>query len=95
MASATVNDTKATHSVKSSARMSGLVLTAATALVVLLLGLNKPTNNWDLVGYVAVAYSADGYRGADLNKATYDSLRSELDANTFDLLKQGDYRETV
>lgn len=95
MTAVTIDDTKTTHLARSYIRMPALILTAITALAVLFFGWQKPTNNWDIVGYVAVAYSADGYRGADLNKATYDSLRREVSASTFDQLTQGDYRETV
>lgn len=72
------------------------ILTAVVALCVLAVGLNKPYDNWDMIGYVAAALSADGYHGADLNKATYDSVKSEVSDATFDrLVQQGDYRQTV
>lgn len=92
MLAATIDRTKA---IRSSIRLPELILTAATALIVLFFGLTKPSNNWDIIGYVAVALSAEGHRGADLNKATYDSLRNKVDASTFDQLTRGDYRETV
>ncbi|WP_233843586.1 hypothetical protein [Dyella sp. 2HG41-7] len=95
MAVTTIDDTKTPRLARSSLRISALLLTAVTALIVLFFGWKKPTNNWDLIGYVATAYSADGYRGADLNKMTYDSVRNAVDANTFAQLTQGDYRETV
>lgn len=76
-------------------RMSALILTAIVAVIVLTLGLKKPSYNWDMIGYVAVALSADGYHGADLSKATYDSVRNQVSASTFAQLTQGDYRETV
>ncbi|RDS82891.1 hypothetical protein DWU98_07065 [Dyella monticola] len=76
--------------------MPALVLTACVALIVLCFGLKKPAYNWDMIGYVAAALSAEGYHGADLNTVTYDSLRSEVNASTFDLLvTQGEYRQTV
>ncbi|RDS82629.1 hypothetical protein [Dyella psychrodurans] len=95
MTVATIGETKPARLTRSSIRAPGLILATITALVVLFFGLKKPTNNWDIVGYVAVALNADGYRGADLNKATYDSVRSEVSASTFDQLTQGEYRETV
>ncbi|GGA31266.1 hypothetical protein GCM10010981_20420 [Dyella nitratireducens] len=64
-------------------------------LVVLGFGLKKPDNNWDLIGYVAVALSADGYRGARLNEETYATLQKGVDADTFQNLTTGPYRETV
>ncbi len=73
----------------------GLALTLLTALAVLAIGLKKPYNNWDEIGYVAVALSTEGHHGASLNEATYGSLRNAVDAATFDLLIQGDYRATV
>lgn len=76
-------------------RISALILTAIVALIVLAFGLKKPSYNWDMIGYVAVALSADGYHGADLNKATYGSVRNQVSAGTFAQLTQGDYRETV
>lgn len=76
-------------------RMPWVVVTVIMALVVLGLGLKKPSHNWDMIGYVAVALSAEGYQGAALNQATYDSVRHEVDATTFDQLIQGDYRDTV
>ncbi|WP_284320189.1 hypothetical protein [Dyella acidisoli] len=76
--------------------MRELILTVIVALIVLVFGLKKPSYNWDMIGYVAVALSAEGYYGADLNKATYDSVRSEVSASTFDQLTQSDdYRKTV
>jgi hypothetical protein len=68
----------------------------AAALAVLGLGLRKPYNNWDVIGYTAAALSAEGCRGTGLNEATYASLRNAVDADTFTLLTQGDdYRRTV
>jgi hypothetical protein len=72
------------------------ILTAIVALCVLLLGLKKPYDNWDMIGYVAAALSAEGYRGAELNAATYDSVERAVSAPTFaQLTQQGDYRQTV
>jgi hypothetical protein len=72
------------------------MLTAFVALCVLALGVKKPYDNWDMIGYVAAALSADGHRGADLNTATYEAVKSEVGAATFaQLVQQGDYRQTV
>ena len=73
----------------------GLALTLLTALAVLAIGLKHPYNNWDEIGYVAVALSTEGHHGASLNEATYSSLRNAVDTATFDQLIQGDYRATV
>jgi len=76
-------------------RVRELILVAIMALIVLAFGVKKPSYNWDMIGYVAAALSAEGYQGASLNKATYDSVRSEVGPHTFDQLTQDDYRETV
>ncbi|MFC4526900.1 hypothetical protein ISN76_09380 [Dyella halodurans] len=73
----------------------GLALTVLPALSVLAVGLKKPYNNWDEIGYVAVALSTEGHHGASLNEATYASVKNAVDAATFAQLIQGDYRATV
>lgn len=95
MPAATIDETKAVRVAEPSLRVRDMILTAVTALAVLVFGWKQPAYNWDMIGYLAAALHADGYRGADLNKATYDSLRSEVSASTFDQLIQGDYRQTV
>jgi hypothetical protein len=79
----------------SPARTREIVLTAFTALFVLAFGLMRPYYNWDMVGYVAAALSADGYQGAELSAATYDSLRNNVPERTFDQMIEGEYRDTV
>jgi len=76
-------------------RVRELILVAIMALIVLAFGVKKPSYNWDMIGYVAAALSAEGCQGASLNKATYDSVRSEVGPHTFDQLTQDNYRETV
>ncbi|MHA6203719.1 hypothetical protein ACXU4B_04745 [Dyella soli] len=83
------------HRQRSGSRLAGLLMVLLTACAVVVVGLKKPDNNWDEIGYVAVALSAEGHRGADLNEATYGSLRDAVDAATFAQLIQGDYRATV
>lgn len=74
----------------------GLLFTAITMFAVLAFGLCRPANNWDLIGYVAAASSADGHRGADLSRVTFDSLGAAVDPATFQLMtQQDDYRRTV
>lgn len=95
MSASTIDETKAMRLTGYSLRTRDMILTAVVALIVLVFGWKQPAYNWDIIGYVGAALEADGYRGADLNKATYDSLRSEVSAGTFDQLIQGDYRQTV
>ncbi len=79
---------------KSSVCTRDLVLTAMAALIVLAVGIMSPYRNWDMVGYVAAALRADGYHGADLNAATYETLRNDVSPRTFDQMIEGEYRET-
>jgi hypothetical protein len=66
-----------------------------TAAAVLAYGLLKPHRNWDMVAYVAAAYHRDGYRGEDLSRATYDSVRRTVSSKRFALLTSGRYPGTV
>lgn len=95
MPAAAIDETKITRLIKPRMRVRELILVAIMALIVLAFGVKKPSYNWDMIGYVAAALSAEGYQGASLNKATYDSVRSEVGPHTFDQLTQDDYRETV
>lgn len=95
VSAATLDETRAIGLTRSPVHVWEVVLTAMVALIVLVFGLKEPAYNWDMIGYVAVALSADGHHGANLNKTTYDSVRSEVGAGTFDRLTQGDYRQTV
>lgn len=71
-------------------------LVVAVALAVFGMGLRKPYNNWDMVGYVAVALHAEGYSGKRLQQATYARVRQHVDTATFERLSRGDaYRSTV
>jgi hypothetical protein len=62
----------------------------ATAGLVLLIGLIKPIYNWDVIGYVAAAYHADGLNGAALTTHTYGDLMSAVGAAKFDTLVRDD-----
>lgn len=95
MPAAAIDETKIRRLTKPRMRVRELILVTTMALIVLAFGVKKPSYNWDMIGYVAAALSAEGYQGASLNKATYDSVRSEVGPNTFDQLTQDDYRETV
>ena len=55
-----------------------MALALLTALAVLAIGLKKPYNNWDEIGYVAIALSTEGHHGAALNEATYGGLRNAV-----------------
>jgi hypothetical protein len=59
---------------------------ACTAALVFFIGVARPLYNWDIVGYVAFAYHADGYRGAELSSKTYGALRGEVEADVFYIL---------
>jgi hypothetical protein len=76
-------------------RTRDVILSAFAALLVLAIGLMRPHYNWDMVGYVASALSADGYHGADLSTATYESLRNNVSATRFDQMLEGNYCCTV
>jgi hypothetical protein len=92
----TADEIKATSGARTRLDTRAWILTAIVALCVLMLGLKKPYDNWDMIGYVAAALSAEGYRGAELNAATYDSVERAVSASTFEqLTQQGDYRQTV
>ena len=65
----------------------------------LLLGytaLKEPKHNWDMIGYVASAYSYLGLEGAELHQATYADVRAATDDARFaELTASTDYRRTV
>ncbi len=78
---------------------AGMALLVAFGWYVLSEGIQRPYFNWDVVGYVASAYAAEGLRGAQLSQATYQDLRKATDPATFYQLAQVDaprgYRYTV
>jgi len=73
-----------------------LLFVTCSVILVFIVGVTRPLYNWDMVGYVASAYSADGYRGAELTKQTYGAIRGDVDNATFQRLTQdGTYEESV
>jgi hypothetical protein len=54
-----------------------------TSLLVFWIGAAEPMYNWDIIGYVASAYHADGYSGAKLRDLTYADIRKEVDAHRY------------
>lgn len=66
-----------------------------TAVAVLTYGLLQPHRNWDMVAYVAAAYHKDGYRGEELGRTTYESIRRVVSDKRFALLTSGKYAGTV
>ena len=78
MPATAIDETKTTRLTKPRVRMRELILTAIVALIVLVFGLKKSSYNWDMIGYVAVALSAEGYHGADLDNKTLRFLGRRL-----------------
>ncbi len=78
---------------------AGVALVVACAWYVLFDGIQQPYFNWDVVGYVASAYAAEGLQGAPLSRATYQDLRKATNPATFYQLARVDapqgYRYTV
>lgn len=71
------------------------VILFAVALMVLASGLISPKYNWDIIGYVASAYSYDGLQGAELSQLVYADIKREVGPDKFDSLIDGDYQKTV
>ncbi len=69
---------------------AGVALLVAFGWYVLSDGIQQPYFNWDVVGYVASAYAAEGLHGAQLSQATYKDLRQATTAATFYQLAQVD-----
>ena len=78
---------------------AGIALLVLGAFYLLLDGVRQPYFNWDIVGYVASAYAADGLQGAHLSQATYQDLRNATSPSTYYQLTQVDaprgYRDRV
>jgi len=71
------------------------VLVALVAVLICAYGVLRPSHNWDIIGYVAAAYHADGYRGHDLSARVFRTIESDVDPKLFSELTHGPYRETV
>jgi hypothetical protein len=72
------------------------LVTTFTLMCCLLMGILKPFHNWDMIGYTAAAYHADGFRGKDLSDRTYSAIKDEVTPEKFAYLTQSDhYKKTV
>jgi len=76
-------------------RTLGPLLVIGTAVMLLIGGIYSPTYDWDIIGYVASAHYADGLRGAELSRRTYDDVKQQVGPDVFDGLVAGRYRRTV
>ena len=78
----------------------GYLLLAALALLAYL-SVKPSKNNWDMIGYVASAYSYQGIEGSELLEKTYADVRAATDENSFEELvglngdRDIDYRRAV
>ncbi len=66
-----------------------------TSVFFLISGVTNPSYNWDIVAYVAAANQQDGLSGKELSSATYNEIRSQVDADTFKELTVGEYVDIV
>lgn len=72
----------------------GRILGIALALaLVVMLGARWPHYNWDMIGYVAVAYQEDGLKGQALLNNTYADVRSFVNESSYHELISGKYPE--
>ncbi len=59
-------------------------------------GILRPYINWDIIGYVAAAYSNQELSPEDLHTKTFADVRASATEDQYkDLTEQGDYRSTV
>lgn len=70
-----------------------MVLLTAVALAVT--GATRPLYNWDLIAYVAAAYTPEGLSGRVLSDRVYQDVAAEVGPAVFATLVEGEYRETV
>lgn len=68
---------------------------AITAAVLGVVGVTRPLYNWDMIGYVAAAYTSAGLSGRALSEQVYRDVEAEVGPTLFATLVQGEYRETV
>lgn len=84
---------------KSTSRIFNAAVVVFTFLAVLISGMGFPRHDWDLIGYVASVYKADGLDGKELKAAVYEDVLSEVGGKEFSLLtgggEYGEYRATV
>ena len=65
------------------------------ALLVGFAGIAQPMHNWDMIGYVASAYRADGLDGEALRAHTFDDIRAEANPREFRSLTTDVYDSEV
>lgn len=58
-------------------------------------GAFRPINNWDLIGYVAVACQADGHAGAELSDCVFSDIKRSVPSGVYAELISGAYRSDV
>lgn len=68
---------------------------AATSLWLAIMGVTAPLYNWDLINYVAAAYTSAGLSGRALSERVYADVRAEVGPTTFATLVTGEYRQAV
>jgi len=71
------------------------MLIAFTVLLVLFLGLLRPSYGWDMIAYVAASYQQDGYKGSELSNKTYSAVKAEVSNEVFSELTKGNYKNRV
>lgn len=64
-------------------RIGGWVLACFLALFVLWSGVERPDHDWDVIGYVAAVFHAEGARDTALHQLTYDSVREDVGERQF------------
>lgn len=64
-------------------RFAEWALVSLLAWFVLWSGAKRPDHDWDVIGYVAAAFHADGLLGVDLHQHTYDSVRQDVGERQF------------
>ncbi|GAB3382898.1 hypothetical protein [Azotobacter armeniacus] len=84
---------------KRSTRLFNSTVVIFSFLAVLISGVEFPRYDWDLIGYVASAYKADGLDGKELKAAVYEDVLNEVGGKEFSVLtgggEYGKYRAMV
>ncbi|WP_349572894.1 hypothetical protein [Azotobacter salinestris] len=83
----------------STTRTFSSTVVALTLMAVLIAGAGFPRHDWDLIGYVASLYKADGLEGRALKDAVYGEVLDKVGDEDFSRLTGGDefggYRAAV
>ncbi len=75
--------------------ISRLFIMIVSSLAIYFSSITVPSYNWDVIGYVASAYSEDGYRDTELQKKTFEDISNEVTENYFKAITEGDFSSTV